>query len=515
MFKRKDKKKIIPKILIGLFAVLSALSLFMNGDDYLWYYSGDQTELNGWSTPNGRLFSNQITIWLVRNIPFRTIFVALTLILFLFFLAKLIDFKNVTANTKYYMALIFLIMIPCRTYKETVLWISGFTNYIFSMVIILFFLLFFFNCLFNDYVPHKISAIFFLGLGIIGGLCVEHITIYNSILSAACVVIALKSKKKCLLHTVSFMAGAVTACVLMFNNNIYSDIYSDSDSVGGRYFKFDFSDIFHTAFSYVAVHYTKDFWIAPILLSVSFTFIYYKKEHSEKTPKYLKPSLTICWLYSGYSVFTSCFSNIRYINAAMRIVALETAFSFMYVVSLAYLIYLYLDKNGKIRSYLYLISSFLVTSQFLFVSPVTPRCFFANYFFWILLCGELLFTVIWMIGSERFLKVSEKAVGILSAALASIITFICLSNRYFDDLRYDYIRKQISSGRKNLNIIMLPYSEYTSDDLENGLLNNQEHVGHYFYSDYKLMYHDIEVPPDKEYVEIQVSPYDYYMEKES
>ena len=34
----------------------------------------------------------------------------------------------------------------------------------------------------------------------------------------------------------------------------------------------------------------------------------------------------------------------------MRIVALETAFSFMYVVSLAYLIYLYLDKNGKITA---------------------------------------------------------------------------------------------------------------------------------------------------------------------
>lgn len=516
MFKRiGNKKRLVPMILMLLFSVLAAFSLFMNGDDYLWYYAGDESSLDGWSKPNGRLFSNQITIWLVRNIPFRTIFTAATLFIFLFLLGKLLDYRKVGFNLKYYLALIFLIMIPCRTYKETVLWISGFTNYIFSMVIILFYLLFIFRCIFDDYVPKRITAVFFLAIGLIGGLCVEHITVYNAVLSIAVIIIVLKRRKKCLLHTVLFMCGALTACLLMFNNGVYSDIYSDTDTVGNRYFKFAFSDIMHSAFSYVAVHYTKDYWIAPILLTVCFTLMYHKKDYGEKKPKYLSSTLTVCWLYCGYSVFTSCFSNLRAINAAMRIVAIETAFSFIYVVSIAYLIYLFLDKKGRLRSYIYIISSLLVTLPFLFVSPVTPRCFFANYVFWMLLCGEMVFTVLKAINTEKLLSIADRSVGTVSLAFVFVISFVCLSNRYFDDLRYRYIREQIEAGRKGLNIIMLPYSEYTSDDLQNGLFENEEHVGNYFYSEYKLSYHGIEKPEDKEYVEIQILPYDYYMDKET
>ena len=173
MLKRiTENKAFFPILLIVIFSIISAFSLFMIGDDYLWYYSVEESKLEGWSAPNGRLFSNWITIGLVRSTSFRIIFVTVTLFLFIYFIGKLIDFQKAAFNLKYYFGLILLIMIPSATYRETIHWISGFPNYVFSMVIILFYLLFIFKCCFDNYIPPKPIAIFFLLIGLVGGLCV-------------------------------------------------------------------------------------------------------------------------------------------------------------------------------------------------------------------------------------------------------------------------------------------------------------------------------------------------------
>lgn len=508
-------KAFYPILLIVIFSVISAFSLFMNGDDYLWYYSVDDPQLASWAKANGRLFSNQVTIWLTRSIPFRIVFVSVTITAFIILMGKIIGFEKAPKRLKYFLPLALIVIIPCRTYKETFLWISGFTNYIFSMVIILLYLFFVFKCIFEDYQPKKYSCLLFLVLGLIGGLCIEHVTIYSAVLALTAFFVVLKLKKKCLLHCLMYLSGSVAACVLMFGNNIYSDIYTDTDMVGDRLFKFVFSDVLHNAFSYVTIYYTKDYWIAPLLISLCFSVIYYKKNYSDKKPKYLKLTLSICWIYAGYSVFTSCFSNLRPINAAMKTVAVETSFSFIYVVSVVYLIYVLLEKKTMIRLCVYIVSSLLVTLPFIFISPVTPRCFMANYVFWVLFCGELVCFTIKFISSERSTAVIERAVGLVTLSLVFMISFVSLSNRYFDDLRYEYIKEQIDSGKRSINIMMLPYTEYTSDDLSYGLFGSTGHNGNNFYVRYRLMYHGLDYAEDNKYLEVETMTYDYYMEKES
>ena len=515
MLKKKvGRKTFLPVLLIFIFSICSAFSLFMNGDDYLWYYSGVDPKLDVWAHANGRLFYNQITIWLTRYIPFRIIFVSLTIAALIVLMGKIMDLQNVSRRLRFFLPLALVIIIPCRNYKETFLWISGFTNYIFSMTIVFTYMFFIFKCVFDNYKPKLISCAFFLILGIIGGLCVEHIAIYNVIMGFAALAAVIKLKRKCLVHSVMFLVGSAVACFIMFGNNIYSDIYTDTDIVGDRIFKFVFSDVLHNVFTYVTIHYTKDFWIAPLLISLCFSLLYYKRNYTEKKPKYLRLTLTICWLYAGYSVFTSCFSNLRPINEAMKTVALETAFSFIYVVSVTYLVYTLVEKNSKIRLYIYIISSLLVTLPFLFLSPVTPRCFFANYMFWILFCGELVFFSIKTVGSEKVSAAVERAVGLISVSLVFMISFISLSNRYFDDLRYEYIKEQIDSGRRSINLMMLPYTEYTADDLSEGLFEKSEDVSSNFYVKYRFMYHGLDYESDKKYLEIYTSTNDYYLEKE-
>ena len=136
MKKFLEKNSLSSILLIVVFSILTSISQFMNGDDYLWYFSANDSELEAWTKANGRLFSNQMTMLLCRNIPFRTIFVAVSFALFLILLSKLFDFDNVTKGGKYCLALTFFILIPPTAYAESVVWISGYTNYIFSMVLL-------------------------------------------------------------------------------------------------------------------------------------------------------------------------------------------------------------------------------------------------------------------------------------------------------------------------------------------------------------------------------------------
>ena len=515
MLKRiAGNKAFYPILLIVVFSLLSAFSLFMNGDDYFWYYIFENKELEAWVVANGRLFSNKITYWLVRSFAFRTIFVWISFAAFLILLGKLFDFKNVLGRYKYYLVLLFFVFIPHSTYAETVNWISGYTNYVFSMLCIFIYLSFVFKCFFKDYSPKIYSSFAFLILALIGGLCVEHVTIYNVFLAVAVLFIAFKLNKKCILHAVFFLVGTVVSCLIMFGNNNYSEIKTE-DSIGMRAYVFSYSDIMHNAFTYVVKHYTKDFWLISIILTLSFTFFYIKSDFNEKKPKYLNVCMAICWLYSAYSIFTMCISDFRAITPAMRVVALETAFSFIYVVAIAYLVYVFFDKNNRLRLYLYLISTFLLTAPFVFIKPATPRCFFANYMFWILLCGELLTAVIKSI-DKRYTKKIGCFVCAFSLCSVFCVMTACLTNKHINTIRYDYIKEQLQGDKnRQIKLILLPYIEFHHDDLSSGLINSDDGSDKLSYSEFILKYYDIEVDKDKEYKEIKVSPYDYYIEKAS
>lgn len=505
-------KKWITYIIIVIFSVCTSLSLVMNGDDYIWYFLGKDHDLDAWLVPNGRFFSNKITLFLINNVYFRTIFVSATLTFFLILMAKLFDFINITHGTKFFLTLICFIMIPHATYADTVKWISGYTNYVFSMLIVFVYLFFVFKCIFDGYKPKKITSVFFLLLSFIGGLCIEHITIYNVIISVIMLILALKINQKCVLHAAFFLVGAFSSCFVMFYNPIYSDIYSDSDKFGIRFFIFDMSDIMQNAFSKVVLYYTKSFWLIPIIITLSFSIIYLKSDLTDRKYKYLKPCIFICWLYSSYAIFTNCVSNLRDITPAMKIIALETAFSFIYVVSIAYLIYVFLDKKRQIRSYIYLISSFVVTAAFIFVSPVTSRCFFSNYMFWILLCGEILTASFKYVPSDYYHKgrIFVFAFTVMSSCL---VLTACLTNKYIDTLRYNYIKEQLQNEKsRSLNFILLPYTEYDNDDLKNIFENNID-TG-IDYEEYILKYHNIDPVKVKDRHVVLCSPNDYYIEND-
>ncbi len=503
-------KSYCPYLMLIIFSVCTSLSEFLIGDDFLWFYSKSDSSLASWGITNGRVFSNWLTYLLVRSNLFRTVFIALTFFLFILILSRLFDFERKIGKSRIYLCLFLFVLIPRTTYAETVNWISGYTNYVISILLLFIYVSFAFRCVFLEYKPRKVSSVLFLPLALACGLCVEHITIYCAFFSVLMLIIIIRKNKTAVIHSLMFTAGAFASVCIMFFNDSYKQIYLSGDEVGNRYFELGIANIMQNAYSFVVMHYTKDFWPSAVLITCGLTFLYFKYE-AEKT-KYMKLSMTVCWLYSSYSVFTDIFENLRSNTPEMKIIALETAFSFLYVVSIAYLAFVLLKKGRRCRVYIYLASTFLLTAPFVLISPSTARCYFANYMFWILICGEIL-SEVYEHFSERLV---EKIRGFASAVTFSVvflISYICLTNKYYNVVRIDYIKEQLQDeSRKHINIITLPYRDYTIDEFYLCISENYG-IGETEYRDYILRYYNIDADEVARRKYIEYGTKDYYIEK--
>lgn len=492
-------------LLIILFSVISSLLLFFKFDDYLWYYAVKESDLKKYKMPNGRYFSNIITQILVHNSVLRFIFCAVVLVVFLVMISKLIDFRKTSRKISIALTFFLFLVMPSETYSQTVNWFSGFTNYVLSFLLIGIYIYVTFKILFTDYAPGKNFLMFFLALA--GGLCIENISIYNLIYSIVIIFLIKNRKKKIYSCNIFYLIGTIFAVVLMFFNKTYSQIISGNDETGVRNFVFSFSDIYSKMYKYVIPNYAKAFWIVHIIIAVSFVTMYFRKENHSK---YEKICIYICIAYSVYSIFDSCFSEFIIISASMKIRAFEGVFIVLYLLSIVYLCMKLLDINSAIRCIIYLVSSLIVTAPFIVVSPITPRCIFADYIFWILMTGELFLTAF-----RDYKKTDAFAdvIFIMSLTVCAIITGINIVNNYYNTVRFDYVKEQLDSKSKIIYLVELPYPDYAYEDFDeilfSEILDNNNSYGTYIFR-----YHGIEINPD-EHKFMFLTPEDYLLIKDT
>ncbi len=494
-------------LLIIIFSVISSLCLFFKFDDYLWYYTMEESSLEKYKIPNGRYFSNLITYTLVHSSVLRFIFCTVILVMFLVIISKLIDFGKISQRISMMIVFFLFLAMPSETYSQTVNWFSGFTNYVLSFLLTGIYIYITFKILFTDYAPKKSFLMFFLAF--VGGLCIENISIYNLIYSIAIIFVIKNRKKKIYSCNIFYLIGTVLALVLMFFNNTYSQIIGGNDETGIRNFEFSVSDIYFRIYKYVIPNYAKMFWIVHIVIAVSLLIMYLRKE---KHSKYERICIYICMAYSVYSIFDSCFSEFLTISASMKIRAFEGVFIVLYLLSLVYLFIKLMHANSAIRCVIYLVSSLIVTAPFIVVSPMTPRCIFADYIFWLLLTGELFLTAF---KNYNFFRTDAFAdiIFVLSLTMSVIISGINITNNYYNNVRFDYIKEQLDNNSKVIYLVTLPYPDYAYEDFDellfSEILDNNNSYGTYIFR-----YHGIELNSD-EHKLVFISPDNYLLMKDA
>ena len=522
MLGKIKSERFLFNVIFGIYVLIHTLCFILTGDDFDWALIENIGNIFDSDAENGRYFSNALVYFATKSPVFRTIICSAVYFLWYILYTKIFNFSNERKIYSDIISAVLILTIPVSISFNTVMWVSGFVNYVVGMVI---FLAYYVLCLpvFHGKISEKggIWHLFGLLAGFFGSLCVENITLFIFIF---CIFVFVFSKIRCgkiFSVNIFYLIGIISGTAVMLTNNHYFSIFfKGEDSSGARSIETSFTDIIMKIYTSIIPYYVKPFVIVNIITALVLYVLYFKKYGmTDKKPKYSGLCISIVYLFALYSVFTSCIGDLFSFTTAKRTEALETALTFLYLVSLIYLFYLLTDRNTFIRLVFYVVSSLVITAPFLVVNPVTPRCFFTSFVFWTLEAGELLAYAMKNINLNLKFQNMIKYTGIFSAVfLCLMYSYINISNKYVDVLRIGYIKEQMNENSRSINLIKLPYPLYSADYI---LLfsgdNSESAESDREYIDYPRLicrYYGIdEAFLDKPKIEISMP--DYYLNMES
>ena len=454
-------------LVIVLFSFIQSLCLITHGDDLFWRQKSSYNNIFTSKSENARYFTNIFTHLITSDSLCRIIIYTIFLSAFLILIAKIVNGDNPKLFFGYSFSFLSFLFLPITFYESVFNWMSGFTNYVISMVFLFMYLWFVYPIL-NGREPKysKWFAIYPFFLGFLGSFCVEHVSIYNFIFGIFIILYSYKIHKKVFLPNITYIISVIIALILMFSNSTYSGVLADDPNRAGlRYFEFSFSDLSMKLYTEIIPLFAKKFWFIHLLIAFSLYIIFFKLDKSsfsKEKKRYSNISMILVVLYAIYSLFSSLFTDFQSLTYAYRVNALETAFVFLYILSIIFLSYNIFDRYRFIRISLYIISILILTAPFIIVNPVTERCFFAEYCFWILTTGEIVVYVLIELKAIDLFHF-KRLLSIICACMFFSISYINVSNKICEIIRVKYIHQQIDSNSNVIEIIEIPYSEYSSD----------------------------------------------------
>ena len=508
--KLKENSYLIVCILFFAFSLIQSMCLIFRGDDFLWSMKSDfYNSIFGSYCENGRYFSNIITYFATKNSTLRVF--CYTLFFYLLFLtvSRIADIEK-SKNPLHCLTVSMLIMsTPLKISSDAVMWFAGFTNYIISAVFSLIYIYLCIPLLKGEKCGYSaVKCVFISVTGFVGALCIENITLYNIFLGIFMLVLSCKINKKLLLGNRPYLVSTVAGCIIMFTNKNYSDIMNGADRIQSRKINFEMSDVFQKIYSTILLYYSQPFFAVHAIIALSAVLMYAKKyKNSGNKPKYAVISIAVTIAYAVFSICSQTGLSVISLTVAMRTNALEFAFTFIYIVSLIYLAWVFLEKSAIIRTVLYICSTIAVNAPFAVTEPTTPRCFFAGYIFWILTALEFFSGMIK--NSDFSLKYALKTIlTVATPLLMFIISYSNIENKYVDNLRINHIRSQIEGNKKAIELIALPYPLQTTDCIEGVKPDGDRQFGEgYFEMVCRYYKFDRELMKDKEFIVITMLDY--------
>lgn len=127
-------------LFIGVWPAFVGLAFLFpyTGDDWMWGTTGGLELLkSGFVGYNGRYFGNIIVLMLTRSKILQTVVVSGTMFLMAYLLYRMVDGERMLI---FLLAAVSMLMLPRTMMRETFVWVSGFSNYATSTVLLLLFL---------------------------------------------------------------------------------------------------------------------------------------------------------------------------------------------------------------------------------------------------------------------------------------------------------------------------------------------------------------------------------------
>lgn len=418
-------------------------------DDWAWGSDMGLERLhNHFDNYNGRWAGNLVVIALTRSNLLKTIAMALTLTLIVFFIEKLVAKKN---NMIFYLGIFLLSAIPYLILRQAVVWTSGFANYVVATLFMLWYFYLNRNIVEEEYQDAWWKMVLCFALGFIGTLFVEHVTVYLVVLALFMLVYhAIKYKKVKLSH-VFFLIGTISGTILMFSNSVYGNISSGED--GYRSFAFA-TFITSSLDSYQMTIYKElvfNNYVLNVLLSgciIAYLTKIYKTQEQKTIISILIAILVFFPLYSLIIRFQSISIFLKYTDT------IHGSLVIIYILAI-FISALFVKEQARRNKIIFALGSIaMLTAPLFVVTPIGSRCFFPMYILWI-----------WIVLEYAALIIPKKEFPVVNwSILCATLTFfiylfcvygyICLTNTR----RIEYIEKHQNDTQ--LTLPKLPYKKY-------------------------------------------------------
>ncbi len=473
----KDNKKyiIFTAITWALFAALVYLSPY-TGDDWAWGSKTGQWRIDTWFADyNGRYAGNLLVLLLTRSKLLQVLCISLSVVAICFL--PLLFGKKKSLSMMALSAMLILLM-PHTIFVQSIMWTSGYTNYLPSMIITIIYLSIAKGIYENEAPRYSLSQNIYLSLTVgaiafVGALFMENVTIYNVILGAFVIIYAFVRHKKIYPVHISYLAFTLLGLFVMFSNGAYDKAAAGTDFYRGFTFG-DYEKIFRHL-SYICKSLFSDNLLLIGLISALCVAMLIKGMRSADDKKHKYLYLVIL----ATNLFTLALICALRLLPSWQIVygnkyASDSVFAaivVLYCLSvLLAVIFLVRNRVSRDKLITLLCSVPLLVGPFIFISPLNARCLVPAYIclsvFAVMLFDYVRTDVNLSLGTVRAVTVSACAV-----AAGMLIFFFSIYSviHEYSEMRLEYIKKQVDNGiTTDVIYTHVPYEKYAWLDVMEG-----------------------------------------------
>lgn len=384
--KNSRNKIIIVYSLIFILLFLLCLLFPYSGDDWAWGSQIGLNRLNTWfENYSGRYFGNLIVLALTRSNFLKAFVMSFCLTGIIVIVNKLTGEQK---NGVFIISTV-LVFMPVTVLRQAIVWTSGFANYTTSIFLTLIYIYYVRNIYVGRLNNSFIAIIPLAALGFANTLIVEHLTIYNVILSVYVLLFTLIKLKKIYVQHIAYFAGTIAGAVLMFSNSVYRSVANGSDNY--RTISSEDNIIIKALKAYFNTIVNEGF-INNLILNLFLvgvcliTWFSVKNRLSKKAKVSGLISILVMVAFVSVSLMLNV-GNPTVLYTLKYAVGLATgAYILAFII---FLIILPFEMNQKIKMIFILGSTGCMIAPLLIVTPIGSRCFFAPYVMMLYLGMEL------------------------------------------------------------------------------------------------------------------------------
>lgn len=452
------------------FAALVYLAPYTH-DDWAW---GSQVGIDrlasNFDSYNGRYLGNYMVLLLTRSKILQVFVISASATLFCLLPSLFVGKQSILYVL---VSLVLLLLMPKEIFTQTVVWTSGYSNYMPPIILSVIYFILIRNIFGKEKPVYSApTSISVATLGICGCLFMEHVTLFNLAISFLVLIFVFIKYRRVYFPHLAFAAGCIAGSVIMFSNSSYGLIANANDAQGGyrsTALSGSFTETLKENIQIIGEQlFIKNIMIW-ILISCMLLFLSVSFMKSSATQKKKNIALgtffvNVFCLFIIYAKhkYEYWFMFLQSDRSDIFTLLLFTLVMVIYCLSVLGIIVLCVSsKEVLMKMFLVLISIVIVTAPLAVVSPVSPRCFFPQYFLLTIFCILLLNYLIRIFKIKH--SVYKTSVVSLAAIAASIFVFMLniYSTVYtYENKRHEYIQKQIANAEETIKVCELPNTTY-------------------------------------------------------